>query len=141
MVRARVGEVVVEVVPPQVAPVRADARVRVGPPVQHFVGHVHADEADREGRPRGPLRRRTQEREGEPADGDRGERLLPRRREVVALAVVAGVLDGEEVRHGAPVVPEEAMQHVLEDRPRRDAERESEDESEGQRHAATSTSA
>ena len=34
---------------PQETPVRADAGVCVGATMQHFVGHVHADEARRVG--------------------------------------------------------------------------------------------
>src|SRR5690606_6845274 len=55
-------------------------------------------------------------------EGERGDRLLGGGREVVALGVVAHVLGGEGVGAEARVVPEEAVDEVLEEGPATDPE-------------------
>ena len=117
VVGARVGEMVVKVMAAQVAAVPTDAAVRVRAAMDDLVGDVHADQRHAEDGAEIQPQGKGGDGGGEGHGDDRHQRLLPRRREVVALAVVARVLVGEGVRPGAPVVAEETVQQVLQQGP------------------------
>src|ERR1051325_765169 len=108
MVRASVDEVMVEVMAARPAPVGTDAGVRVLATMQELVRRVEREES-REVR---GVARRT-EREGwqreEARDRRNRDELLPCRREVVALHVMANVLDAERRPLEAAVVSHPPM--------------------------------
>ena len=118
VVGAAVDEVVVEVMAARPPPVRPDARracARGGAATRRRRRSRSGPRRRR--RPSARPRSRSPGRTGRGGD-DRGDHeLLPGRREVVALDVVADVLDAERGPAEPPVVPHPAMDQVLEQRP------------------------